>query len=265
MVRCGPSVPFTISEPVTSQPITKPFLKPLSETAMPASMKQFAAADQGFSLISNRKLLALYTAMLACRRLAEAASQTNRATRSADSIHGHEAAVVGAAIDLQPHDTVAHALWPEGTMQIVNPSTALAASYAAATRSALAAAAPGKVIVLLSSARRSAQAAWTAAITLAAEHNLPALFIQMRHPKSAAESFRVDSIELKRKRYTLPSINVDGSDVVAMYRVATESITHARKGHGPSFIDCRLSIAADPLRNMQDYLVGKGLDRAAFE
>jgi len=232
---------------------------------MPASMKQFVAVDQGYSLISNRKLLALYTAMLACRRLAEAASPKSSPARNANSVLGHEAAVVGAAIDLQPHDTVAHALWPEGTMRVVNASATLSSSYAAAARSARAAATPGKVTVLFSSARQSAQAAWTAAITLAAEHNLPALFIQMRHPGSAAELFSVESIPLNRKRYALPWIHVDGNDVVAMYRVATESITHARKGHGPSFIDCRLSIAADPLQNMRDYLVGKGLDRAAFE
>jgi TPP-dependent pyruvate/acetoin dehydrogenase alpha subunit len=227
-------------------------------------MEEFAAADQGFSLISNRKLLSLYTAMLACRRLAEAASSNDRRARKADSIHGHEAAVVGASIDLRANDTVAHALWPEGTMQVVNPSVILTGSYAAAARSALSAATPEKVTVLFSSARQSAQAAWAAAITQAAEHNLPALFIQMRHPKSAAESFCVESIQLKRKRYTLPCIHVDGNDVVAMYRVATESITHARKGHGPSFIDCRLSLAADPLEDMRDYLAGKGLDRAAF-
>jgi TPP-dependent pyruvate/acetoin dehydrogenase alpha subunit len=250
---------------VTSQAITKPFLKPLPDGAVPASMKQFAAAEQGFSLISNLKLVAFYTSMLACRRLAEDASRKRRAVRNADSIHGHEAAIVGGAIDLRPDDTVAHALWPEGAMTVVNPSATLAASYTAATRSALAAATPGKVTVLFSSARQTAQAAWASAITLAAEQNLPALFIQMRHPKSAAESFRVDSLALKRKRYTLPSINVDGNDVVAMYRVATESITHARKGHGPSFIDCRLSIAADPLQNMQQYLIGKGLDPAAFD
>jgi len=232
---------------------------------MPASMKQFVAVDQGYSLISNRKLLALYTAMLACRRLAEAASPKSSPARNANSVLGHEAAVVGAAIDLQPHDTVAHALWPEGTMRVVNASATLSSSYAAAARSARAAATPGKVTVLFSSARQSAQAAWTAAITLAVEHSFPALFIQMRHPKTAAESFRIESLEIKRRGYTLPCINVDGNDVVAMYRVATESITHARKGRGPCFIDCRLSIAADPLQAMREYLAGKGLDRSAFD
>jgi TPP-dependent pyruvate/acetoin dehydrogenase alpha subunit len=228
-------------------------------------MKEFAAVNQGFSLISNRKLLSLYTAMLACRQLAEEASPKNRPARKAGSIHGHEAAVVGATVDLLPHDTVTHALWPESTINAVNPAVAVTSGYAAAARRILTAGVSDKITVLFSSARPGAQAAWITAITLAAEHNLPALFIQMQPPEFAVDAFRVDSIELKRKRYTLPCINVDGNDVVAMYRVATESITHARKGHGPSFIDCRLSNAADPIRNMQAYLVGKGLDPAAFQ
>jgi pyruvate dehydrogenase E1 component alpha subunit len=228
------------------------------------SMKEFAAADQGFSLISNRKLLSLYTAMLACRRLAKAASLKNGAGGKADSIHGHEAAVVGAAIDLQPQDKVIHALWPERTVENINHSVTAQGNSAAAMR-ALGGSVAGSITVLFSSARQSAQSAWANAIVFAVERNLPALFIQLHHPGSAAELFRIESLALKRKRYTLPAINVDGNDVVAMYRVATESITHARKGNGPCFIDCRQSIAADPLETMQDYLAGKGLDRAAFD
>jgi hypothetical protein len=53
---------------------------------------------------------------------------------------------------------------------------------------------------------------------------------------------------------------VDGNDVVAVYRVASEAIAHARNGHGPTVIDCRLSGPGDPIENMLRYLIGKGLD-----
>jgi TPP-dependent pyruvate/acetoin dehydrogenase alpha subunit len=261
MNALSPGIPFTISEPVTNKTLSKPTPKP----ALHKSMKDFAAVPQGFSLISNRKLLELYTAMLACRQLGPQTGDKTGSARRDDSIHGHEAAVVGAAIYLLAHDAVAHSLWPDGAMQAINPAVASAPGYQAALRRALAAPSPAGVIVLFSSAKKSAQTSWAAAVAQAAEHNLPALFVQMHHPSSAAEPFRVESLTLKRKGYTLPSINVDGNDVVAMYRVATESITHARKGHGPTFIDCRLSIAADPLTTMQAYLTGKGLDQTAFE
>jgi len=265
MNALAPRVPFTISEPVTNKTLSKPTPRPIQKPLLRKSMKDFAAAPQGFSLISNRKLLELYTAMRASRQLALQAGGKTGSARRADSIHGHEAAVVGATIDLLAHDAVAHCLWPDGAMQAINPSLAPAAGYQAALRRGLATPNPAGVIVLFSSAKKTAQTSWAAAVTLAAEKNLPALFIQMHHPNAAAEPFRVESLSLIRKRYTLPSINVDGNDVVAMYRVATESITHARKGHGPTFIDCRLSIAADPLTTMRNYLIGKGLDPAAFE
>jgi pyruvate dehydrogenase E1 component alpha subunit len=54
---------------------------------------------------------------------------------------------------------------------------------------------------------------------------------------------------------------VDGNDVVAVYRVATESIAHARKGNGPTLIECMIerSKAHDPIRKMERYLKRKGL------
>jgi pyruvate dehydrogenase E1 component alpha subunit len=54
---------------------------------------------------------------------------------------------------------------------------------------------------------------------------------------------------------------VDGNDVVAVYRVATEAIVHARKGNGPTLIECRFdrSEAHDPILKMEAYLLRKGL------
>jgi pyruvate dehydrogenase E1 component alpha subunit len=59
----------------------------------------------------------------------------------------------------------------------------------------------------------------------------------------------------------IPVIPVDGNDVVAVYRVSTEAITHARKGNGPTLIDCIFepSEARDPLLQMETYLTRKGL------
>lgn len=235
---------------------------------MTLSMKEFEAAPQGFSLISNRKLLALYTTMLACRQLAEReAGDAKAAGRRADSMHGHEAAVVGAAIDLHAGDTVAQTLWPGIALKAVNGATSQISSYSAAVRAARLNRSPHAVAVLFSSGKASSQAGWEHAVTQAAEHNLPMLFVQLHRPGTVSDRFQPDqaAIALKRPRYTLPVIYVDGNDVVAMYRVASESITHARKDHGPTFIDCRLSMPADPLINMERYLIGKGLDPAAFD
>jgi hypothetical protein len=59
-----------------------------------------------------------------------------------------------------------------------------------------------------------------------------------------------------------PVISVDGNDLVAIYRVAQESIARARDG-GPTLIACVPYIAdgmtANPIANTERYLTGKKL------
>jgi pyruvate dehydrogenase E1 component alpha subunit len=72
---------------------------------------------------------------------------------------------------------------------------------------------------------------------------------------------------------------VDGNDAVAVYRVAHESIARARKGRGPTLIECVHFIldesakrrnsanslrGRDPIRNMEQYLAGKKLFSAGL-
>ena len=51
-----------------------------------------------------------------------------------------------------------------------------------------------------------------------------------------------------------PGVVVDGGDVVAVWRVAQESIHRARNGSGPTLIDCRAESTADPLAHMEHYM-----------
>ena len=73
-----------------------------------------------------------------------------------------------------------------------------------------------------------------------------------------------------------PGVTVDGDDAVAVYRVATEAIAHARRGSGPTLIECkpwplaapsigRRSKPIDPILNMETYLVRKGLFDKKFK
>ena len=59
-----------------------------------------------------------------------------------------------------------------------------------------------------------------------------------------------------------PVITVDANDVVAIYRVAQESIARARDG-GPTLIACvpyaAEGMSASPIANMERYLAGKKL------
>jgi len=101
------------------------------------------------------------------------------------------------------------------------------------------------------------------AMRFAGVHRLPILYVCWNSRPEA-------DIALETKACVFPCMTVDGNDAVAVYRVASEAITHARKGNGPTLIECKTGFdsgpadeqpqgAADPLLNMEKYLTRKGL------
>jgi TPP-dependent pyruvate/acetoin dehydrogenase alpha subunit len=228
---------------------------------MTKSNSQIAPMNGGFSLISRQKLLTLYSAMLRCRGMAE---QLRNRKKKVNSILGHEAAAVGAAIDLLPHDTVVADLWPDAALKAINPTVSIAPSILAASRSALGDKNDRGITVVFSNGRRSAQSSWLNALNLAVGHELPSLFVSLSRPDASGGVADAEVLPTPRKGRTLPVIAVDGNDVVAVYRVASEAIAHARKGHGPTLIDCRRPIPGDPLKSMEKYLRDKGLQPTAL-
>src|SRR5262249_24241143 len=91
----------------------------------------------------------------------------------------------------------------------------------------------------------------------AAAEQLPILFV------CDGGSTRQD-LAAKAYEHGLPGIPVDGHDAVAIYRVASESLAHARQGNGPTLIECKPWTAGkakkrDAVRNMEEYLLRKGL------
>jgi TPP-dependent pyruvate/acetoin dehydrogenase alpha subunit len=227
---------------------------------MTKTKSEIAPTEESFSLIPNRKLLAMYAAMLQCRMMAESSRKQSKTRSPADSILGREAAAVGATFDLGPRDTVAPSLWPDGAFKAINPSVVVASGIAPAARAALANKDNQKITLLFSSAKAGSQSSWLKAVTVAAERDLPILFVSLERHSNSRSHAKVEALPLNKNGYAVPFISVDGNDVVAVYRVASEAITHARKGNGPTLIDCRLSSLDDPLENMKKYLIGKGLD-----
>jgi pyruvate dehydrogenase E1 component alpha subunit len=80
------------------------------KTSMTSKAKmQSAAANSGFSLISDEKLLALYASLLKCRLLEERVSALCQQGRLPCAIHatyGQEAVAVGLVSDLLDEDTI---------------------------------------------------------------------------------------------------------------------------------------------------------------
>jgi pyruvate dehydrogenase E1 component alpha subunit len=236
------------------------------------------AGKPGFSIISNEKLLQLYAAMVKCRALEERVQilfPRSKLTGKRGSAN-REAVAVGVTIDLLPEDTVAASpgdlivnfiqgepldkLFARLYARATRPSPAAQFKLAAVAAQANKAAKNGKISVAFSS---NGSGFSDEALKAAGDRQLPILFV--RQTRLTAEPPRgikqTGAAEIASAACGIPVIPVDGSDVVAAYRVSTEAITHARKGNGPPLIDCifETSKARDSLLMMETYLTRKGL------
>ena len=241
------------------------------------------SGQNGFSLISNHKLIQLYSTMLQCRMLDECIRiliELRKLPGVYQAGHGHEAATVGVAIDLASGDTVAPS--PRGFLVSFIQSDPLETIFArlhassgdfrsakARLNIAIAAAQAGKenknnrIAVAFSEPGSKSTHAWQQAMHFAGLHRLPIVFVCQTnlHPGSETDLLQDQPPCPTHPTHAhgFPGITVDGNDIVAVYRVAFESIQRVRLGRGPTLIECRRWVAADPILNMENYLAQKGL------
>jgi TPP-dependent pyruvate/acetoin dehydrogenase alpha subunit len=243
--------------------------------------------------------------MLRCRLLTEHARglRNQGRTRSLFSASmGQEAIATGCVIDLRPQDTIALAphdsiagmvkgvalsdvvarLYARrssagsSTDDIIGPTSVPGEQLQSATRVALANKQKNdhNVVVAFTSrtaatTQSSAGSYWHEALQLATRRSLPIIFVVENNPwtGSHARNGSVD-LTLKSQKERLTSITVDGNDVVAVYRVAYESLERVRNGGGPVVIEGKtyrpvgqalLGTERDPLTHMERYLRSKKL------
>lgn len=253
--------------------------------------------EKGFSLISNEKLRALYAAMLQCRMLEkQVRSLVPGKQRAALRVRGREASAAGVILDLLPGDALCA---PRGDLasrflkgaslktilsrrrkgsDVLAPSDLRVNVFPAldtfadrldlAMRAAQLGAREKMITVLIFDSQEAAGDAWEEALRFAATERLPVLF--MCHSRS-----RKADLTHQAQRCGLPGITVDEADVVAIYRVASEALAHARRGNGPTLIECRRwalrggyrrgRSGGDAIRNMEAYLDNKGLFSGEFK
>ena len=281
------------------------------------------SSSNGFSLISNEKLIALYAHLLKFRIVGQrlAGLQGKGATNGFSfPIRGYEAGTVGVAIHLSPEDAVCspnhglltgfshgapiEALLAELANRVpgklhssnahLNGATRNGRTHArfdpAYTQAAIGAALAnktrknGKVAVVFGIEEEPTP--WNDALQIASVHGLPMIFVNQTRPKTGLagrDSRSANATQPANPQVAwFPNIAVDSSDVVAVYRVATEAISRARQGRGPTLIECRaLPVngkqqsykganvsgreAHDPILNMESYLRAKGLFRRTLK
>lgn len=80
-------------------------------------------------------------------------------------------------------------------------------------------------------------------INLAAIWKLPIIFVAENNGYAEATPFSYASsctdIAQRAAAYNIPGVVVDGKDAVAVYKAAQEAVERARKGDGPTIIECK--------------------------
>lgn len=132
------------------------------------------------------------------------------------------------------------------------------------------------VVVVYVLAGEVSAAVWRKALTFAAKRELPVVFVVL--PARGGKG-RAGGVIALAQRCRVPGIPVDADDAVAIYRVAQESIGHARIGGGGALIECvpfvlagsaaKVRVTQDAIAGLEQTMVQRGvasrawMDRAA--
>lgn len=252
-----------------------------------ADLARSLPADRGFALIPNRKLYELYTLML-CARLQAARLEKLSAKcpgwKRAAGARGCEAFLAAALLTLEREDWLAPGAdgyvpaalkgLPASALRrlaageakgiawqrqrIVAPSLPLAAQLEEALAAAESAkkSREKKLILAFCGDPSENEKTLKKAMAYAGSKKLPVLFVV--HAAVDTPEFAPAA-----EKYEFPGIVTDRNDAVAVYRVATESAAHARRGNGPTLIECRPwpldQTAVDPITQMEAALQRRGI------
>jgi TPP-dependent pyruvate/acetoin dehydrogenase alpha subunit len=247
--------------------------RPLT-TRMPTP-KQKQKDSHTFSLISQRRLLELYAGLVRCQILEQqlASGAAGLRIRARQGAAAPAVALVvalraGDAIATSPSDLLPAFVRSQRKLQAFLAALMSAEprpAFTAQLKSALAAAREhrrsnsGNIAVIFADGTQTAGAAWRNALAAAARERLPILFVSRSEPESAGDKAHAS--------LGFPAINGDCNDVVAIYRVASEAMAHARRGNGATLIRCfewPASLAencatSDPVANMERYLAASSI------
>jgi pyruvate dehydrogenase E1 component alpha subunit len=107
---------------------------------------------------------------------------------------------------------------------------------------------------------------------LADEAKLPVLFVEdWRKADQTGAAEKKASAPLPQRIGAMPAIPVDAADVIAIYRVAHESMERAREGNGPTRIQCvrwpgasMSDNSGDAVGHLEQWLEARGLPAKAW-
>jgi TPP-dependent pyruvate/acetoin dehydrogenase alpha subunit len=148
---------------------------------------------------------------------------------------------------------------------------------AATTQSAMAARKAGLVVVYTLAGEVPA-ALWKKALRFAAEQELPVIFVVLPAARArggrARSTVKTGGVSALALGCGVPAMVVDADDAVAIYRVAQESIGHARIGGGTALMECvpfvpvgatgKVRVTQDAIAGLEQYMVQRGIASRAW-
>ena len=247
--------------------------------------------------ISTDELLELYQSMLLGRRFDERMVDLQRQGRigTFPPIKGHEACQLGSVFHLKPSDwfvpafrETAAEIWRGRSLESIllyyngyNEGSILAQNqkdlplaipvgsqilhatglgYAANYRNS------GEIVMVYFGDGATSEGDFHEGLNCAAVYQTPVVFICQNNQWAISlplkQQTKSRTIAQKALAYGMPGIQVDGNDVLAVYSAAKEAAERARKGGGPTLIECvtyRIMMhttADDPSRYRTDEEVG---------
>jgi len=117
---------------------------------------------------------------------------------------------------------------------------------------------------------------WKKCLRFSSDHELPVIFIVIQFTRDRTRKSgyaRAGSVSAKATHCGVPAILVDADDAVAIYRVAQESIGHARIGGGPALLECvsyelksagKHTARVDAVAGLERYLLQRGVVSKAW-
>ena len=101
----------------------------------------------------------------------------------------------------------------------------------------------GDVVVCFFGDAASNRGTFHEGINFASIHKLPVVFVCENNMYGISNyqkaGMNINDIADRAEGYGIPGASVDGNDVMAVYEAASAAIENARKGDGPSLIECK--------------------------
>lgn len=241
------------------------------------------AGNNASSPSSGEMLRNLHISLLRCRLMEAQVSQSRDLAAKYHFVVGHEAVAVAAAAALTAGETIAAS--PRDLAELVAAGVSSRAlqgdshicgcervglvgfsslsddPFNTGTGIALAHKLEKKRRVVVAIASQEAELDGAReALKLAGSGKLPIVYVIKNADDANGEyAPHLRPVSLLARDGGFPGVIVDGQDVVAVWRVAQESVHRARNGGGPTLIECRMDAARDPLAHMEHYLRKRNL------